>query len=76
MPMNNVNFPRSEFYFMKFLNKIVSFNLLDIKEIPYSPEFTETPPYHENFEWLQYDTSNFFENLDFITIIIVFMLLR
>ena len=79
MPLNNVNFPRNELNFMRYLNNIVSFKMFDMKDIEeftFTPDFTETPPYNDNFEWLQYDTSNFFENLGFINVILVVMLMR
>ena len=52
MPLNNVNFPRNELNLMKFLNNIVSFHIFDLNDLPYTPDFTETPPYNVNFEWL------------------------
>ena len=77
MPMNNVNFPRNLLKFMKLLNKAVSFNLVDPTRLTFIPwEFTTTPPYVDNFGWLQYDSSNFYENVNFITLIVLFMLVR
>ena len=77
MPLNNVNFPRNLLKFMKLLNKAVSFNLIYPTMLTYMPwDFTTTPPYYDNFGWLQYDSSNFYLNIGFITYIVFFMLVR
>ena len=60
MPLNNVNFPRHELNFMIYLNRVVSFNLFDPEAYTFVPHFTDTPPHNDNFEWLHYETSNFF----------------
>ena len=77
MPLNNVNFPRNWLVFMKMLNEAVSFNLIDPTTLTFIPkEFTPTPPYFDNFGWLQYDSSNFFENIGFISLLVVFLMAR
>ena len=77
MPLNSVNFPNNVLKFMQLLNYVVSFNLLDPSTFKMTPwSFTKTPPYNDNFEWLQYDTSNFYENIGFITVIVLLMMLR
>ena len=59
MPLLNVNFPRSELDFMTYLNKIVSFHKYDPNDFIVTG-FSDTPPFKDNFEWLQYNTSNFY----------------
>ena len=62
---------------MQLLNHVVSFNLLDPTSLTVTPwSFSRTPPYNANFEWLQYDTSNFYENIGFITVIVLLLLMR
>ena len=59
------------------LNKAVSFNLFDPTMLVHLPwDFTATPPYYDNFGWLQYESSNFYVNLGFITIIVLLMMIR
>jgi hypothetical protein len=75
MPLNNVNFPRSSLNFMVFLNKIVSFNKSD----PYDyidADFSVTPPFNENFQWLGYGSMNFLDNLGMIGFLFLLVLLR
>ena len=75
MPLFNVNFPRSELNFMNYLNKIVSFNKYDPNDF-IETGFTDTPPLHANFEWLQYNTSNFYQNLGSIILLFAILLGR
>ncbi len=66
--MFKVNLPAQEMGFMIFLNEIGSFNVADPTT---STNFTDSRAYNDEFEWLKYDTSNFYQNLGFIIIIIL-----
>ena len=68
LPLGNINFPLNTQRFYSFLVRIVSFDI-------YSPTdyidfgFTETAPFHSNFEWLGYETSNFYECIGSVLLI-------
>ena len=67
LPLNNINFPLNAQTFYYFLTEIVSFDLLSPFD-HFDFGFTETQPYHSSYEWLGYETSNFFENLGSIAL--------
>ena len=64
---------------MKSLLGVVTFDLLETFEsfginlIPF--EFTETPPFNENFEELGYESSNTLALLGTMNLVIIFMVL-
>ena len=67
LPLFDFNLPLSALNFMVWLNRIVSFNLIDKTAV----DFVESRSLYTNFEWLKYDTGNFYENLGFISIIAI-----
>ena len=71
IPMFRVNLPAQEMGFMTFLNEISSFNVGDPTT---NTNFTDSRAFSDEFEWLKYDTSNFFQNLGFIAVIMVVIL--
>ena len=61
--------------FMKHLNKIVSFNTRD----PFSilgVSFTETPTLNQRFNWMDYDTSCFLQNIGLIAFLFILIVIR
>ena len=68
LPMNNINFPMNAHTFYYFLTKIISFDIFSPFNY-FDFGFTETGPFHSNYEWLGYETSNFYENLGSIVLI-------
>ena len=60
---------------MQSLNKLVSFNTKE----PYEQlgvEFSSTPPINPNFDWMEYGSINFLENIGLIGFIFIFIVLR
>ena len=75
IPLNNVNLPQISMAFMQSLNKLVSFNTKD----PYSffdVKFSKTPPINASFDWMEYETMNFLDNLGLISFIFIFIVVR
>ena len=60
---------------MKYLNKIVSFNNKEIYDF-IEPDFTPTPPFNTNFDWIGYESMNFLENIGLISLIFIFIAIR
>ena len=75
MPLINVNFPLGEQNFMLFQNSITRLNFADPYDY-YQVDFTETPAFNENFAWLDYTTSNFFETISFIAVLVALFCMR
>ena len=42
----------------------------------WEPDYTETDPWSDNFEWLGYETQNFFLNLGSIILFVAFLIVR
>ena len=57
------------------MTKIVSFDVFNPTEF-YDFGFTETGPYHGNFEWLGYETSNFYECIGSVLLFGLILLLK
>ena len=72
LPLNNVLFTTNLYIVFDILIGIVSFDLLSpFDYIDFG--FSETDPYSENFEWLGYDSANFFTNLGSIAMFMFFL---
>ena len=61
--------------FMKYVNKIVSFNNKDLYEA-IEPNFTQTPPLNTNFDWMGYESMNFLENIGLIALLCILIAIR
>jgi hypothetical protein len=61
--------------FMKYVNKIVSFNNKDLYET-IEPNFTQTPPLNTNFDWMGYESMNFLENIGLIALLCILIAIR
>ena len=60
---------------MQSLNKLVSFNAGE----PYGflgVDFSKTPPINASFDWMEYESMNFLENLGLISFIFIFIVVR
>ena len=75
IPLNNFNLARTSMNFMKYLNQIVSFQILDPKTI-INADYSETFPYNANFNWLGYKTTNYLQNIGIIAFFAFFLVLR
>ena len=71
IPLNNVNFPRVFMGFMLYVNKVVSFK----KGLIWLDD-SKSQPLNQNFYWMGYETANFFENMDFVMILLALLLIR
>lgn len=77
LPLNNVLFTPELYTAFDILLPIVTFDLIspfgnDMIPIPWG--FSETDPYNENFEWIGYDSANFFNNLGSIGLFIFILI--
>ena len=75
LPLNNINFPLNAHNFYFFLTRVVSFDVFAPTDF-FDFGLTETEPYHSNYEWLGYETTNFYENIGSIIVIGIILLLR
>ena len=75
IPLNNINLPQVSMDFMKYVNKIVSFNNKDLYEA-IEPNFTQTPPLNTNFDWMGYESMNFLENIGLIALLCILIAIR
>ena len=75
LPLNNVNFPLNAHRFYYFLTKVISFDIFNPTDF-YDFGFTETGPYYSNFEWLGYESCNFYECIGSVPLIAVILFLK
>ena len=75
IPLNNVNFPGVSMGFMLYINQAVGFQKRKFfKSI--CPEFSPSPPINTNFYWMGYETMTFLENMGFISVLFMILVVR
>ena len=72
IPLNNINFPRVFMGFLKYVNQVVGFK----RTMPTDWHVSPTPPVNTNFYWMGYETMSFFENMGFVTILLLLLVIR
>ena len=75
LPLNNVNFPLNAQMFYYFLTRVISFDFFAPTDY-FDFGFTSTEPYSSAYEWLGYETTNFYENIGSVFVIGIIIALR
>ena len=70
MPLNNIPLPGNCYHMFDVIIGIVSFDFFPMHEY-FDFNFTPTEPWSNSFEWLDYDSLNFFELMGSATLLFI-----